>query len=63
MSIEDVAICEKCGADLDIYSTDELEFGIGGEGHYYADCGCLFCGTTKRLCINFKYEITDCYFR
>lgn len=58
-SFEDVAICPNCGRDMYPYNTDEIEFGIGNEGHYCVDVHCPDCKLGKRLHIHFTYNITD----
>ena len=63
-TIDDVMICPKCKSDNTYgYSTDEIEFEGNGEGHYDVDCCCINCDTRFRLCMSFKYTVTDVYVR
>lgn len=59
MSIEDVAVCEKCGYDLSEYYTDEINFDINHEGHYKAHYLCPQCDHHTKIYFRFRYEITD----
>lgn len=62
--IYDVMICPDCDSDdCYTYDTDEIEFDVGGDGHYYVDCHCRNCENTFRLYIKFKYSVTDAYTR
>lgn len=59
-SFEDVAVCPKCNNDLEIYSTDEIDFGLDGEGKYKAYCKCNSCGSHVKLTYYFNYDIKHC---
>lgn len=62
-SIEDYMICDKCGENMQEYSTDEIDFGNDNDGHYIVDCWCPNCKNSKRAYIHFRYEITDFHYR
>lgn len=62
--IYDVMRCPDCDSeDCYSYDTDEIEFDVGGTGHYYVDCHCRNCGNTFRLYTEFEYSITKAYTR
>ena len=67
MSNKDIYVVMICpdynSDDCYTYDTDEIEFDVGGDGHYYVDCHCRNCGNTFRLYIKFKYFVTDAYTR
>lgn len=61
----DVMICPECGSGDHCYeySTNEIEFDAGGNGHYYVDCHCSKCKKNFRLCIEFEYSVTKAWTR
>ena len=44
------------------FSTNEIEFD-GGDSHYYADCCCVDCKKTFKLCMKFEYSATNSWIR
>ena len=59
-TIADIMLCHACkGFNVEIYNTDEIDFGYNGTGHYFADCRCYDCQKDFRLKMHFKYEVTD----
>lgn len=64
MTFDDVRVCPYCESD-DTYdfSTDELEFGWDGLGHYNVDCHCNKCNKNFRLYMKFEYIVKESYTR